>query len=81
MFLNIDPSDASTSKFDIPPVSHVGAVDIFRQRMLIKPPVDPRNAVREYVVLIRLIPLDKVTVLLGKLTQIAQNKMSWHSRE
>jgi hypothetical protein len=35
-----------------PPTLHIDVLDVFQQRMLIKPPIDSKNAMREDVVLV-----------------------------
>lgn len=44
--------------------------------MLVKPPINPRNAVRKYVVLIALIPLQYIGHLFHSFPQISE-AMAW----
>ena len=37
---------------DHAPILHIDIIQVLRQRTLIKPPIDPRNAVRQYIVLV-----------------------------
>jgi len=64
---------SSNSEVDICPVLHIDVINVFRQRMLIKSPIHSSHAVREYVILVRLIPLQYVAHLFTEFPQI-----SWH---
>ena len=43
-------SDSLVAHLGILPILHINVVNILRQQMLVKSPIDSRNAVREYVV-------------------------------
>jgi hypothetical protein len=42
----------SGNEVDVFPVFHIDVIDVLRTRMLVEPPIDPRNAMCQYVVLV-----------------------------
>jgi hypothetical protein len=63
----------SGNEGDAPPVLHIHIIHVLRQRMLVKPPINTRYPVRQYVVLVALIPLQYVALLLTKFARSLEN--------
>gem|GEM_PF-6079169 len=56
-------TDFEIQQIERSPISHIHIIHILRQRMLVKSPIDPRNAVRENVRSVGFIPLNDAAIL------------------